>query len=200
MDDSVTEASFRYSAFISYSRDDERWAKWLQSALEGYRIPRRLIGTRTVFGILSKRLAPVFRDRSDLSASTDLGETINNALRASANLIVICSPSASASRWVNAEIAAFRRLGRSDRIFCVIVAGVPNASAIAGREPEDCFPPALRASADGTSPGHRPEPIAADARPAGDGKGNVKLKVLSGLLNVGFDVLSSASSGGESGA
>jgi tetratricopeptide (TPR) repeat protein len=189
MDDSVTEASFRYSAFISYSRDDERWAKWLQSALEGYRIPQRLIGTRTAFGILSKRLAPVFRDRSDLSASTDLGETINNALRASANLIVICSPSASASRWVNAEIAAFRRLGRSDRIFCVIVAGAPNASEIAGREPEDCFPPALRAAADGTSTGHRLEPIAADARPGGDGKGNVKLKVLSGLLNVGFDVL-----------
>jgi tetratricopeptide (TPR) repeat protein len=191
MNDSPTEASFRYSAFISYSREDERWAKWLQSALESYRVPRRLIGTRTAFGTLSRRLAPVFRDRSDLSATTDLGETINNALQASANLVVICSPSASASRWVNEEIGVFRRLGRGDRIFCVIVAGEPNASEIAGHQAEECFPPALRSlvAADGTSIGQRLEPIAADARPGEDGKGNVKLKVLSGLLNVGFDVL-----------
>jgi tetratricopeptide (TPR) repeat protein len=191
MNDSASEADFRYSAFISYSREDERWAKWLQSALEGYRIPRRLIGTRTAFGVLARRLPPVFRDRSDLSATTDLGETINNALQASANLIVICSPSARDSRWVNEEIAVFRALGRSDHILCVIVAGEPNASEIAGRQTEECFPPALRslAAADGTSGGRRSEPIAADARPGGDGKANVKLKILSGLLHVDFDVL-----------
>jgi eukaryotic-like serine/threonine-protein kinase len=189
MTDSVTQASFRFSAFISYSRDDERWAKWLQTALESYRVPRRLIGTQTAFGILSKRLAPVFRDRSDLSASMDLGETITKALQASANLVVICSPSASASRWVNEEISVFRRLGRGDRIFCVIVAGVPNASELAGREAEECFPSALRAAADGTSTGRRLQPIAADARVGGDGKGNVKLKILSGLLSVDFDIL-----------
>lgn len=184
-------AGFRYSAFISYSHQDVRWAKWLQSALEGYRVPRHLIGTQTAFGILSKRLAPVFRDRSDLSATTDLGETINNALQDSANLIVICSPSASRSRWVNQEISVFRQMGREDRIFCVIVAGAPNASDIAARQAEECFPPALRSrsGADGTPTGHRFEPIAADARPGGDGRVNVKLKILSGLLNVGFDVL-----------
>ena len=169
--------------------NDERWAKWLQSALESYRVPRRLIGKQTAFGVLKKRLAPVFRDRSDMSAATDLGETITDALKASANLIVICSPSASASRGVNEEIAVFRRLGRSDRIFCLIVAGTPNGGKIPGRETEECFPNALRATADGTSSGQRLEPIAADARPGGDGKGNVKLKILSGLLNVGLDVL-----------
>jgi len=184
-------ARFRYSAFISYSHGDVRWAKWLQSALEGYRVPRRLIGTQTAFGILTKRLAPVFRDRSDLSATTDLGETINHALQDSANLVVICSPSASRSRWVNEEISVFRRMGRDDRIFCVIVAGEPNAGDIAARQAEECFPPALRShlAADGTPIGHRFEPIAADARSGGDGRVNVKLKVLSGLLNVGFDVL-----------
>src|ERR1700730_4358299 len=107
MSDSSTKASLRYSAYISYSHDDERWAKWLQSALERYRVPRRLIGTQTGFGILSKRLAPVFRDRSDLSAATDLGETVNNTLKVCANLVVMCSPSACASRWVNEEISAF---------------------------------------------------------------------------------------------
>src|SRR5579862_7891708 len=127
MQGSPTEARFRYSAFISYSRQDERWAKWLQSALESYRIPRRLIGTQTAFGAVARRLPPIFRDRSELSAAAQLGDTLSNALRASANLIVVCSPSASASRWVNEEIRVFRSFGRSDRIFCVIVAGTPNA-------------------------------------------------------------------------
>ena len=82
-------------------------------------------------------------------------------------------------------------MGRDDRIFCVIVAGEPNAGDIAARQAEECFPPALRShlAADGTPTGHRFEPIAADARSGGDGRVNVKLKILSGLLNVGFDVL-----------
>ena len=191
MSGSATETPCRFSAFISYSHEDEPWAKWLQSALERYRVPRRLIGKQTAFGTLSRRLAPVFRDRSDLSAATDLGETITSALQASANLIVVCSPSARASRWVNEEITVFRRLGRGNRIFCVIVAGEPNAGDVAGRQAEECFPPALssRAGTDETASGKQTEPIAADARPGGDGKTNVKLKILSGLLDVDFDTL-----------
>ena len=37
-----------YKAFISYSHADEAWARWLHRALEGYRVPRRLIGRETV--------------------------------------------------------------------------------------------------------------------------------------------------------
>ena len=104
---------------------------------------------------------------------------------------MICSPSASASRWVNEEIKFFRRLGRGDRIFCMIVAGEPNASDIPGQQSRECFPPALRArkTVEGALPEERVEPIAADARKGGDGKSNVKLKILAGLLDVGFDVL-----------
>lgn len=189
MSNSPGDEACRYSAFISYAHDDERWAKWLQSALERYRVPKRLVGKPTAFGMLSRRLAPVFRDRSDLSAATDLGETITKALKASANLVVICSPAARASRWVNEEIAAFRRFGRGQRIFCVIVAGEPNTAKIAGREAEECFPPALRFPGGEGTAGLETEPIAADARPGGDGKNNVKLKVLAALLDVGFDVL-----------
>jgi hypothetical protein len=32
-----------YKAFISYSHQDESWAKWLHKALESYKIPRGLI-------------------------------------------------------------------------------------------------------------------------------------------------------------
>jgi tetratricopeptide (TPR) repeat protein len=187
----ASEPTARYSAFISYSHEDGRWARWLQSALEGYRVPGRLVGKETAFGVLGRRLVPVFRDRSELPATGDLGETLTNALRSSANLIVICSPNANASRWVNEEIKFFRRVGRGDRIFCVIVGGEPNASDIPEQQNRECFPPALRTreTVEGVSLGERFEPIAADARPGGDGKSNVKLKILAGLLDVGFDVL-----------
>ena len=185
----IPEAAFRYSAFISYSHGDERWARWLQKALETYRVPSHL--EHPQWGVASRRLTPVFRDRSDLPSATDLGAHIRQALQDSASLIVICSPGASASRWVNEEIRYFRSLGRGDRTFCLIVDGEPNASSLPGRESHECFPPALRFpdGADGPSTGSRLEPIAADARPGRDGKSNARLKIIAGLLGVGFDVL-----------
>ena len=95
------------------------------------------------------------------------------------------------SKWVNEEILAFKRLGREDRIFCIIVGGEPNASDLPGREAEECFPPALRfrLGPDGNLSTARTEPIAADARPGKDGKNNAKLKLISGLLGVGYDSL-----------
>ena len=183
------EAAYRYSAFISYSHRDERWARWLQSALESYRVPSHLAHTGLVTS--ARRLGPVFRDRTDLPSATDLGSNIREALLGSTNLIVICSPAASASRWVNEEIRYFRSLGRHDRIFCLIVDGEPNASSRPGSESQECFPPALRFldGPEGPATGPRVEPVAADARPKADGKSNARLKLIAGLLGVGFDVL-----------
>ena len=185
----IPEAAFRYSAFISYSHRDERWARWLQTALETYRVPSHLAQPQG--GVASRRLSPVFRDRSDLPSATDLGAHIREALQDSANLIVICSRAASASRWVNEEVRYFRSLGRGDRTFCLIVDGEPNASDLSGTESRECFPPALRFldGADGPSSGPRLEPVAADVRPGADGKSNARLKIIAGLLGVGFDVL-----------
>lgn len=181
----------RYKAFISYSHRDELWATWLHKSLESYRPPRLLVGTITSRGEVPRRLAPVFRDREELASATDLGEAVTTALRESACQIVICSPNAARSKWVNEEILAFKRLGREDRIFCLIVAGEPNATDMPGREDEECFPPALRfrLAADGTLGDSRTEPIAADARPGKDGRFPAKLKLIAGLLGVGFDVL-----------
>jgi eukaryotic-like serine/threonine-protein kinase len=88
--------------------------------------PRQLIGTVTPRGPVPERVAPIFRDREELASATDLGTVINEALRLSACQIVICSPSAARSKWVNEEILALKRLGREDRIFCLIVAGEPH--------------------------------------------------------------------------
>jgi len=59
-------ADSKYRAFISYSHRDEKWAAWLHSALETYRIPKSLVGSETSFGVVPARLAPVFRDRDEL--------------------------------------------------------------------------------------------------------------------------------------
>ena len=149
------------------------------------------MGTTTAMGVVPKRLTPVFRDREELASATDLGAVDQPALSDSACQLVMCSPQAAQSRWVNEEILAFKRLGREDRIFCLIVDGEPNATDIPGRESEECFPPALRyhLGADGQLGNLRTEPIAADARPGKDGSNSAKLKLIAAVLGVGFDLL-----------
>ena len=183
--------SRRYFAFISYSHRDSAWADWLHRGIERYRPPKSLIGTQTIRGAVPKRLTPIFRDREELPSATDLGALLTAALSGSASQIVICSPAAAQSKWVNEEILAFKRLGREDRIFCLIVGGEPYASGMPGREQEECFPLALRfkLGANGALSDVPTEPIAADARPGKDGRNNAKLKLISGLLGVGFDSL-----------
>jgi|HubBroStandDraft_1064217.scaffolds.fasta_scaffold00064_16 tetratricopeptide (TPR) repeat protein len=180
-----------YWAFLSYSHRDAGWGSWLHRALESYRPPKQLIGKHAARGAIPKRLTPIFRDREELASATDLSAVINAALVRSTCQIVICSPNAARSKWVNEEILAFKRLGREDRIFCFIIDGEPNASDHPGQEQHECFPPALRyrMGADGQLTGVRTEPIAADARPGKDGRGNAKLKLIAGMLGVGFDSL-----------
>jgi tetratricopeptide (TPR) repeat protein len=173
----VSEA--RYKAFISYSHRDERWARWLQRALEGYRVPRRLVGHAAEHGPVPARLRPVFRDREDLSSASDLSGRIRQELDASETLIVICSPAAAESRWVNEEVRYFRELGRTDRILALVVDGAPDGGG------PGCFPPALVESADG----ERREPLAADARRYADGKHLALLKIVAGILGVRLDEL-----------
>lgn len=181
----------KYWAFLSYSHRDAHWANWLHRAIESYRPPKALVGTVSERGTVPKRLHPVFRDREELATATDLGTVISEALRQSACQIVICSPQSAKSKWVNEEILSFKRLGRENHIFCLIIGGEPNASDNPATADQECFPPALRykLDADGNLGTTRTEPIAADARPGKDGKNNAKLKLLAGVLGVGFDAL-----------
>jgi tetratricopeptide (TPR) repeat protein len=181
----------KFWAFISYSHRDSRWAEWLHRGIESYHPPKALVGSVTARGVVPRRMHPVFRDREELPSATDLGALISAALEQSNCQIVVCSPQAAKSKWVNEEILAFKRLGREDRIFCLIVGGEPNATDMPGREDEECFPPALRflLRTDGTLSDHRTEPIAADAREGKDGKSRAKLKVIAGVLGLGYDAL-----------
>jgi len=183
--------NYKYRAFISYSHNDEKWATWLHKSLETYKVPKPIVGNETAMGKIPARLAPVFRDRDELPSATNLGELLTESLRWSATQIVICSPAAAKSHWVNEEVLTFKRLERSTRIFCLIVGGEPWASDKPGQEDQECFPPALRYEIgdDAELSDVRAEPIAADARLEGDGKANAKLKLISGMLGVGFDAL-----------
>ena len=169
---------YKYKAYISYSHCDARWASWLHRALESYRIPRKLVGTKTGVGEVQSRIKPVFRDRDDLSSASDLGGTVKQALADSENMIVICSPDAAASHWVNEEIRGFASLGREKQIFCVIVDGEPGGVGTAST----CFPAALAEIG-------LHEPLAADVRKWADGKHLSKLKLVAGILGLSLDQL-----------
>lgn len=173
--------TIQYRAFISYSHQDERWARWLQRSLENYRIPRRLIGTKGEFGAVTRNLRPVFRDREDLPSASDLTSKVQEALGASESLIVICSPATASSHWVNEEILHFRKLGRGNRILALIVDGDP----VARDQDQRCFPDALTTDESGL----KCEPLAADVRNWADGKLLAKLKIISGMLGIRLDEL-----------
>ena len=97
----MNDASFKYYAFISYSHQDKQWGDWCHKALETYRVPKKLVGTLGRDGAIPKRVFPVFRDREELPTSSDLGSNINESLKQSRYLIVICSPNSAKSQWVN---------------------------------------------------------------------------------------------------
>lgn len=177
----------RYKAFVSYSHTDRRWARWLLRHIESYRVPRRLIGQDGRFGPVVRRLAPLFRDREELASASDLGDGIRSALEDSAALILIASPASASSRWVNEEVLEFKRLGRGNRVFAFIVDGDPGATD----GDQACFPPALRfrLGVDGELTDEVLEPIAADARPVGDGRKRAVRKLIAGLLGVPYDAL-----------
>ncbi len=180
---------YKYKAFISYSHKDERWGRWLHRRLEAYPIPSNLVGVSTKAGIIPKRLKPIFRDKEELAAANSLGEKIENALADSENLIIICSPNAAGSQWVNQEVLTFKRNNRDAKIFSLIVDGVPFASDIVGQETTECFPKALRYNigSDGVLTKEQAEPLAADIRTHGDGKRLGVLKLVSGIIGVGLD-------------
>lgn len=175
--------AFKFRAFLSYSHRDKLWGNWLHSALERYRIDVDLVGRETAVGPVPRSLRPIFRDRDDFSAGHSLSEQTRTALEDSQFLIVLCSPHAASSKYVNEEIRSFKAMGRGDRIIPVIVGGEPSDSA------RECFPSALRykLGSAGALTTEMEDLLAADARPEGDDKSLALSKVVAGLLCVGLD-------------
>jgi hypothetical protein len=157
------EVEPKYAAFISYSHKDEVIARWLHRKLEGFRAP---LGLPTV----GRQLGKIFRDREEFAAGRDLRSEIQNALRQSNAVVVLCSEHSASSSHVDAEIRFFKETYPDRLIIPVIV----------GAEPPMCFPPALATGEDR---------LGADFRPTKDGKHRGYLKVVAGLLGLGLDDL-----------
>lgn len=150
------------------------------------------MGKETPLGPAPQTLRPIFKDREEEAAGASIGASIEAAMLASEFLIVLCSPRSAQSKWVNREVAFFKRRRDPSRILTLIVDGEPMASTIPGREAEECFPKALLFKiGDDLTPGAEPEdaPLAADARETGDGKRGAKLKLAAALLGIGLDDL-----------
>lgn len=178
---------FKYWAFISYSHQDEAWASWLHKELETYRLPRGISGMEVRGEIVPKYLKPVFRDRDELAGASDLGGKLRRSLEQSRTLIVICSEKSARSKWVEEEVRYFKSLGRAHRVLCLIVSGEPYSS----NEATECFPKTIRfqLGADEQISDQVAEPLAADVRPGKDGRQRALLKLVAGMLDVGFDRL-----------
>lgn len=153
--------TYIYAGFLSYAHADETVAARLHRALETYKIPKGLSGT----------LSPIFRDTTELTAHHSLSEKIQGAVTGSKVLIVLCSPAAKLSHWVNEEIRLFREIHGEAAILCVLAEGTP----------ETAFPPAL-------VEGGR-EPLAANL---GGSKESFRLgvtQIAAAMLGVGLDTL-----------
>jgi TIR domain len=95
-----------YDAFLSYTHVDRPVVSGIQKAL--HRIGRR-------WGQL--RALRVFRDDTDLTVSPDLWGKITDALDRARYLIVVLSPQAAQSVWVNNEVGYWlqNRFDTNDR-------------------------------------------------------------------------------------
>lgn len=163
-----------YFAFISYKREDEKWAKWLANELEHYHLPTTLNGKD-----LPKNLRPIFRDVDELSAG-NLPEQIYHALSISKNLIVVCSPRSAKSEWVNKEIKDFIKIkgGKADNIYPYIIEGVPYSIDT----DKECFPEKLRNLPENE------ERLGGDINGQG-GRDAALVRIIAGMLGISFDSL-----------
>src|SRR5664279_6310790 len=84
-------AAMSYDAFLSYTHSDRPVATGIQQAL--HRIGRRVGQLRAL---------RVFRDDTNLEASPDLWGKITAAMSQARSMVVVLSPNAARSTWVNA--------------------------------------------------------------------------------------------------
>ena len=126
---------FKYFAFISYNSKDTAWGKKLQKKLEHYKMPATLCSEHNW---QRTPIKPVFFAPTDIQPG-GLSEELQERLKASQNLIVICSPNSAKSKWVGREIEFFHNLGRTKNIHFFIVDGIPHSG-----DPEtECFNPVI---------------------------------------------------------
>ncbi len=176
-------AACKYRAFLSYSHADSGVAKRVHGRLEGFPIDKDLVGRITPSGPIPETLRPIFRDRNEFDAGASLAEQTLTALDESAALIVVASPHAARSKYVNEEIRLFKVRHPDRPVIPLIVDGEP------GNPETECLPPALRfaVAADGAITDRAVDVLAADLREQGDGFDLALAKVVARLIGLAPD-------------
>ena len=126
---------YAYYAFISYKRENWKWASWMKKNLQTYRLP---VKTHKQHPTLPRRFNRVFLDKTNLTPGI-LEDRLKEEVQSSRFLIVICSRAAhDSSQYIDAEIRYFMEGGgECSRIIPFVVDN--------SRRPEqDCFPPELQ--------------------------------------------------------
>ena len=101
-----------YAAFLSYSHRNRAAARGVHRGL--HRVGRR-------FGQL--HALRVFRDSTDLTASPDVWDKVVAAMDNSRHLVLVLSPAAAASTWVNREVDYWLERQGPDRLLLVLAEG-----------------------------------------------------------------------------
>ena len=109
----IAKPKENYDAFISYSH-----------AADGSLAPALQHGLQTLAKPLYQRKAlRVFRDQTDLGATPELWSTIEQALAASRFFILLASPAAARSPWVQQELNWWRRHRTPERLLISLTHG-----------------------------------------------------------------------------
>lgn len=164
----------KYDAFISYRHADLDIfaAEHLHRLLENFKVPK--LADKEMRKNQIQKISRVFRDKDELPASDNLAEPIEEALRNSRFLIVICSPRTPESKWVSREIELFAKYRGRENILAVLIEGEPSESF-----PEVlCHGERVMLKEDGTTETepYEIEPLAADIRGASKGELHKRLK------------------------
>ena len=125
---------YENDVFISYSRVEKAFARQLEASLEAFHPPADL-------AVPQRRLV-AFRDEQDFTG-VEYYEALQQHLEHSAKLIVVCSPEARRSGYVNDEIRRFAAARGHDNIIPIMLSGIPNNEADSANEHQAAFPDAL---------------------------------------------------------
>jgi WD40 repeat protein/ankyrin repeat protein len=109
----IRRRSRRYDVFISYShRLDRGLAPGIQAGLQSLAKPW-----------YRRHAVRVFRDSSNLGAAPALWPSIRSALVRSRHFVLLASPEAASSKWVQREVKLWLRLNGTRRLYLALTAG-----------------------------------------------------------------------------
>ena len=101
-----------YDVFLSYAHGEDRVAPCLHDAIQRFAKPW-----------WRRRALRVFMDRTALSANPGLWSSIAKAMDAADWMVLVASPAASASTWVNNEITYWLQQHGVDHLLIVLTGG-----------------------------------------------------------------------------